>query len=69
MNCQSENQQTEMMMPNTSELQFHDLFDLAEIQRIQDAFSLATGVAALITDRAGNPITRPSVHPFLRNDP
>ena len=60
MNCQSENQQTEMMMPNTSELQFRDLFDLAEIQRIQDAFSLATGVAALITDRAGNPITRPS---------
>ena len=39
MNCQSENQQTEMMMPNTSELQFRDLFDLAEIQRIQDAFS------------------------------
>ena len=60
MNCQSDNQQTERIMPNMSELQFHDLFDLAEIQRIQDAFSLATGVAALITDRAGNPITRPS---------
>ncbi len=42
------------------EFQFRDLFDIDEIQRIQDAFSLATGVASLITDLAGNPITRPS---------
>ena len=46
-----------MAMP---EFKFHDLFDVEEIQRIQDAFSLATGVSALITDPAGNPITRPS---------
>ena len=46
-----------MTMP---EFKFHDLFDVEEIQRIQDAFSLATGVSALITDPAGNPITRPS---------
>ena len=45
---------------DTAGLQFHDLFDLVEIQRIQDAFSLATGVASLITDIKGHPITRPS---------
>lgn len=48
------------MSLNTSDLQFKDLFDLKEIQRIQDAFSAATGVASLITDTEGNPITRPS---------
>lgn len=41
-------------------LQFTDLFDLAEIQQIQDAFSSATGVASVITDANGIPITRPS---------
>jgi len=60
MNCHGDNQKADMMMLKLSELQFGDLFDLDEIQRIQDAFSLATGVAALITDLAGNPITRPS---------
>jgi len=42
------------------ELSFNDLFDLDEIQRIQDAFSNATGVASLITDASGTPITKPS---------
>ncbi|KAF0195835.1 MAG: sensor histidine kinase [Bacteroidetes bacterium] len=42
------------------ELSFNDLFDLDEIQRIQDAFSNATGVASLITDASGKPITKPS---------
>ena len=60
MNCHADNQQTDMAISNSLELQFRDLFDLDEIQRIQDAFSLATGVSALITDLAGNPITRPS---------
>ena len=41
-------------------LQLADLFDLAEIQQIQDAFAQATGVASIITDIAGRPITRPS---------
>lgn len=36
------------------------LFDLNEIQRIQDAFSEATGVASIITDIDGNPLTKPS---------
>ncbi len=43
-----------------SNIQFDDLFNVEEIQSIQDAFSEATGVASLITDVNGNPITRPS---------
>ncbi|MBK6347749.1 MAG: PocR ligand-binding domain-containing protein [Bacteroidales bacterium] len=42
------------------DLSFNDLFDVEEIQRIQDSFSNATGVASLITDAAGKPLTRPS---------
>lgn len=41
-------------------LNFSDLFDIEEIQKIQDAFSDATGVASIITDASGMPITRPS---------
>ncbi len=44
----------------TTPIQFADLFDLDEIQQIQDAFALATGVASVITNTAGEPITRPS---------
>jgi PAS domain S-box-containing protein len=43
-----------------TEIQFADLFDLVEIQRIQDLFSDATGVASIITFPDGKPITRPS---------
>jgi diguanylate cyclase (GGDEF)-like protein/putative nucleotidyltransferase with HDIG domain len=39
---------------------FEEIFDLDEIQKIQDAFSLATGVASIITDINGNHITKPS---------
>ncbi len=45
---------------DSTELKFADLFDLAEIQEIQDAFSKATGVASIITQIDGTPITRPS---------
>jgi PAS domain S-box-containing protein len=41
-------------------LQLKDLFNLEEIQEIQDAFALATGVSSVITDLEGNPITQPS---------
>jgi PAS domain S-box-containing protein len=41
-------------------LTFTDLFDLDEIQEIQDAFAAATGVASIITDPAGIPITKSS---------
>ena len=42
------------------ELQFEQLFDLEAIQRMQDEFALATGVASIITQPDGTPITRPS---------
>ncbi|MBI5545622.1 MAG: PocR ligand-binding domain-containing protein [Deltaproteobacteria bacterium] len=42
------------------QLEFEDLFDVAEIQQIQDAFAEATGVASIITRVDGSPITRPS---------
>lgn len=43
-----------------SELSFTDLFNLEEIQKLQDAFAEATGVASIITDVNGVPITRPT---------
>ena len=45
---------------STEEIRFEDLFDIEEIQRIQDAFSSATGVASIITRTDGTPITRAS---------
>ena len=39
---------------------FTDLFDLDEIQKIQDAFAAATGIASIITHPDGTPLTRPS---------
>jgi ligand-binding sensor protein/anti-anti-sigma regulatory factor len=41
-------------------LTFADLFNVEEIQAIQDSFALATGVASIITDPEGQPITRAS---------
>ena len=41
-------------------LQFEDLFDLEEIQKVQDAFCMASGMAALIIKPDGTPITKPS---------
>ncbi|HYG34317.1 MAG TPA: PAS domain S-box protein, partial [Clostridia bacterium] len=45
---------------STADLRFEDLFDLQELQKIQDAFAAATGVASIITDPNGRPITKPS---------
>jgi len=39
---------------------FTDLFDIDEIQKLQDQFALATGVASVITEADGTPITKPS---------
>lgn len=41
-------------------IEFVDILDLKEIQRMQDAFSDATGVASIITHPNGTPITKPS---------
>jgi len=43
-----------------SQVRFEDLFNLDEIQVIQDTFANATGVASIITDPQGRPLTRPS---------
>ena len=41
-------------------ISFTDLFDLDEIQKIQDEFASAAGVASIITQPDGTSITRPS---------
>ena len=41
-------------------LKLTDLYDLENLQKFQDEFSQATGVASIITDPRGNPITKPS---------
>ncbi len=43
-----------------SKYTFSDYFDVAELQKIQDLFSEATGVASIITEPDGTPITEPS---------
>ncbi len=47
-------------MEEAENIGFEDLFDMSDIQRIQDDFSAATGVASIITNVDGTPITRPS---------
>lgn len=42
------------------EMAFDDIFEIEEIQRIQDAFAKATGIASIITRPDGTPITEPS---------
>lgn len=50
---------------DTSDIQLSDLFDIRELQKIQDAFSEITGVASIITDVKGIPITKPSNFCYL----
>ncbi len=57
-----------------SEITFDMLFDIEEMQIIQDKFADATGVASLITTPEGVPITRPSnftcfCRDIVRNSP
>ncbi len=49
-------------------ISFHDLFNLEEIQQMQDLFSQSTSVASIITTPEGVPITRPSNFCRLCND-
>ncbi|MBI5727701.1 MAG: PocR ligand-binding domain-containing protein [Ignavibacteriales bacterium] len=43
-----------------STIQFSDIFKIEDIQKLQDLFSAATGVASVITGIDGRPITEPS---------
>jgi len=45
---------------NETDIQFKDIFILEDIQRMQDLFSNATGVASIITSPEGIPFTKPS---------
>jgi len=49
-------------------VQFSDIFEIEEIQRMQDMFSDATGVASIITLPNGQPITKPSNFTRLCNE-
>jgi diguanylate cyclase (GGDEF)-like protein/PAS domain S-box-containing protein/putative nucleotidyltransferase with HDIG domain len=54
--------------PNIAEYKFSELFDLNEIQKLQDLFSDAAGVASIITEPDGTPITEPSGFCSLCNE-
>lgn len=43
-----------------ADVRFEDIFALEDIQSIQDAFAAAAGVASIISDPNGRPLTRPS---------
>jgi hypothetical protein len=45
---------------SAEQISFDDLFNLDDIQRLQDEFAQATGVASIITKPDGTPITQPS---------
>ena len=51
-----------------NDINFSDLFDLKEIQKLQDQFAQAMGVASIITNPEGSPITNPSNFCRLCND-
>lgn len=57
-----------LAVEDTSKLILLDLFDLSELQEIQDVFSRATGVASIITEIDGTPITEPSGFTCFCND-
>lgn len=42
------------------ELSLTDLISASTLQKMQDAFSMMTGIAALVTDANGNAVTKPS---------
>ena len=43
-----------------SKVRFQDIFNISEIQQLQDSFCQATGVASVITDVDGIPLTTPT---------
>ena len=47
-------------MGKAVDITFTELFSIEDIQQLQDSFSNATGVASIITDTNGTPLTKPS---------
>lgn len=61
-------------LDSPGDIGLEDLFNIDELQKLQDEFALAHGVASLITDVNGKPITRASnfcrlCDEFIRKDP
>jgi len=56
----SKNSYSKLSAEKGIDLQYTDFFKLEELQTIQDLFADATGVASIITDLDGTPITKPS---------
>jgi PAS domain S-box-containing protein len=56
----SETSHLRLFQPLEEEVAFSELFDLSELQRLQDLCAEAWGVASLITHPDGTAITRPS---------
>lgn len=46
--------------PNDKYIRYSDIFNLEDIQRLQDLFFDANGAALIITHPDGKPITKPS---------
>ncbi|MBE0583202.1 MAG: PocR ligand-binding domain-containing protein [Desulfofustis sp.] len=59
-----------LMQPKESlgDIAIEDLFAITDLQRLQDQFAQATGVASIITHTDGRPVTRPSNFCRLCND-
>jgi PAS domain S-box-containing protein len=55
-------------LSDSTDIDFKDLFNTEDIQHLQDSFSNATGVASIITNPEGLPITKPSNFCRLCND-
>ena len=64
----TERDKTISIVGNRVKLDANNIFDLEEIQQMQDLFSNATGVASIITYPNGVPITKPSNFCRLCND-
>jgi ligand-binding sensor protein len=45
-----------------SEIHLSDIIDISDLQKLQDAFAKANGIASTIVDLTGKPITVPSIH-------
>ena len=55
-------------MESTEQIAVEELFDIEALQRLQDEFSDATGVASIISTPNGKPITQPSHFSHLCRD-
>ncbi len=52
--------QTEKQIIDLQNISLEDIFKISDVQHLQDLFADAHGVASIITDPEGNPITQPS---------